>query len=210
MSTPEKQTTDASTGEWIDGGADIPLEQILAAPRRGTLTFEADDPEGDRSIGQMMRGSLPGMPPLVKASGWKANKSHGWKGLNKGQIVAYQGGGSRKLQIAGVMYNDRANQRVEAHSYRSLWIGMSVVHKKEYRRTDAEGSSVVLEPTEEPVKTSIPYRALIKVVELHMDGRMFQGDATTLSKGGWTYRIDADESVRAVAAAVATVVPAQA
>ena len=53
---------------------------------------------------------------------------------------------------------------------------------KEYRKTSEEGSEVVLEPTEEVVRMVIPYRALTKVVELYVDGRMHQGDASTLAK----------------------------
>ena len=41
-----------------------------------------------------------------------------------------------------------------------------------------------LEPTEEVVKVVIPYQAIVKLVELYADGRMMQGDATELTKGG--------------------------
>jgi len=77
-----------------------------------------------------------------------------------------------------------------------------VKHLKEYRRSDADGSEVVLEPTEEPVKSIIFYRALVKVVELYVDGRMFQGDASTLAKGGWTFKIDEGERIRAISSAI--------
>ena len=78
---------------------------------------------------------------------------------------------------------------------------MQVKHVPEYRRTDSEGSIVVLDPTEELVKVVIFYRALVKVVELGADGRMAQGDASALSKGGWSFKIDPSESVRAIAEA---------
>ena len=42
------QLKDPANGQWVDGGADIPLEQILAGPRRGLLEFESS--QGDRSI----------------------------------------------------------------------------------------------------------------------------------------------------------------
>ncbi len=57
------------------------------------------------------------------------------------------------------------------------------------------------EPTEEIVRCQIPYRALVKVVELYVDGRMFQGDASALSKGGWSFKLDAGERVRSIAIA---------
>ena len=80
--------------------------------------------------------------------------------------------------------------------------GTAVTHVKEYRKYDAEGSEIVLEPTEEPVKCLIHYRALVKVVELYVDGRMMQGDASSLSKGGWSFRLDAGERIRAIAIAI--------
>ncbi|MDP7559647.1 MAG: hypothetical protein QF745_03810, partial [Planctomycetota bacterium] len=43
------------------------------------------------------------------------------------------------------------------------------------------------------------YSALVKVVELYVDGRLFQGDASTLGNGGWSYRMSDEESIRAVA-----------
>ena len=82
-----------------------------------------------------------------------------------------------------------------------VWTGTSVRHLREYRKTDAEGSEIVLEPTEEPVRCIIFYRALVKVVELYVDGRMMQGDATALSKGGWTFKLEEGEKVRAIASA---------
>ena len=60
----------------------------------------------------------------------------------------------------------------------------------------------MLEPTEEPLEGIIFYRALVKVVELYVDGRMMQGDASALSKGGWSFKVDEGERVRAIAAAV--------
>ena len=79
---------------------------------------------------------------------------------------------------------------------------MGVSHLKEYHKSDAEGTEVSLEPTGKPVETSIKYPALVKVVELYVDGRMHQGDASTLSKGGWMFNITSEERVRAVAQAL--------
>ena len=59
----------------------------------------------------------------------------------------------------------------------------------------------MLEPTEEPVRCVIQYHALAKVVELLVDGRMMQGDASALSKGGWTFKINDEERIHAIASA---------
>ena len=185
---------DLATGEWIDGGADIPLEQILAGPKRGLLKFETSG--GDRSIGQMIGGTgQDGLPVEVKATGWKPGKKKGWAGLVKGQIITYQSDKSRELSVAVVLHNDKNNQRVEAHSCRSTWSGTTVRHLKEYRKSDSEGSEIVLEPTEEPVKVLIFYPALVKVVELLTGGRMMQGDSTALTRGGWSFKVREEERI---------------
>ena len=48
------QLKDLETGEMVAEGADIPLEQILAGPRRSMLRFEPVD--NGRSVGEMIRG----------------------------------------------------------------------------------------------------------------------------------------------------------
>ena len=98
-------------------------------------------------------------------------------------------------------YNDREQQSVEVHSCRSVWSGTSVRHLKEYRQTVAEGAGIALAPTDEPVRSIVLYQALVRAVELYVDGRMFQGDATTLSKGGWMFKVREEERVRAIAGA---------
>ena len=82
-----------------------------------------------------------------------------------------------------------------------MWTGIATRHLKEYRKSDATGTEIVLEPTEEPARCIIFYRALVKVVELYADGRMMQGDASALTKGGWTFKIDEGERVRVIACA---------
>eukprot|EP00973_Karenia_brevis_P052714 7325692-Karenia_brevis.AAC.1 len=62
----------------VDNGADIPLEQILAGPKRGQLQFEQGG--GNRSIGHMINGETD-VPYEVRATGWKPGKKKGWKGL---------------------------------------------------------------------------------------------------------------------------------
>ena len=59
---------DPATGEMVADGADIPLEQILAGPRRGHLHFESVD--DGRSVGEMIRGEKI-LPPAVVDTGWK-------------------------------------------------------------------------------------------------------------------------------------------
>ena len=64
---------DPATGKCVDNGADIPLEQILAGPKRGQLHFEPS--AGNRSIGQMIaREAAEELPGEVEAAGWKPGK----------------------------------------------------------------------------------------------------------------------------------------
>ena len=120
------------TGQLVEGGGNIPLEQILAGPRRSLLHFEPAD--GDRSIGQMLRKEgEDGLPVEVKAMGWKPGKKTGWKGLTRGQVVAYRPDASRKLAIGYILFNDEAQMSVEVHTCRSAWTDIVVTHRKEYR-----------------------------------------------------------------------------
>ena len=157
-------------------------------------------------MGQMVGGAdrPDRVPPEVKATGWKASVRKGWRGLRRGQVVAYQPDATRELRVGVVVYNDSSKDCVELHSCKPMWTGMNIIHKKEYRLTVAEGALIVTEPAEEAVKCMIFYRALVKVVELYVDGRMFQGDASALSKGGWAFKVDEHERVRAISSALLT------
>ena len=93
--------------------------------------------------------------------------------------------------IAIVLRNFKDQSSIEAHSCRSTWSGTAVLHLREYRRTTVgEGSQIVLEPTDEYVKVMVSYTAVIRTVELHVDGRLMQGDASALSKGGWSLKME--------------------
>ena len=186
------QLRDPATGEMVDGAADIPLEQILVGPRRSMLQFEESG--HDRSLGQMIEGKVTGLPEGVVATGYKPSKTKGWRGLVKGHVIVYRTDGSRELSVAMVDWNNRNEDSVVAVSHRTIWVGTTLVHKKEYRRTDTEGVEVVLEPTGEEVKLTIQYVNIVRKVELQQTGRMFQGDSTALAKGGWKFRVDQLES----------------
>jgi len=113
----------------VEGGINIPLEQILAGPRRSLLEFQKTSDV--RSVGQMLAGdNVAGtLPPEVVATGWKVGKKGGWKGLVRGQYIAYRPDASRRLAVAKVLYNDREAQSVEVHTCRSMWVGTAVLHK---------------------------------------------------------------------------------
>ena len=56
------------TGELVDEGANIPLDQILAGPRRPLLSFAEDSDV--RSVGAMIRGEGGGAQGHLAGGQW--------------------------------------------------------------------------------------------------------------------------------------------
>ena len=46
---------DPKTNDLVDNGANVPIDQILAGPRRSKIRFEPDETSEVRGIGQMIR-----------------------------------------------------------------------------------------------------------------------------------------------------------
>ena len=79
---------DPTTGRLLDEGANIPLDQILAGPRRARLTFPVDEESEVRGISQMLRRE--GAPPPGRVGLKGVGRRKGWPGLGAGAHVAYQ------------------------------------------------------------------------------------------------------------------------
>ena len=65
---------DPETGELVDKGANIPMDQILAGPYRSILSFKGSPGDSDddvRGIGQMLRreGAPPELAPITPHRG---------------------------------------------------------------------------------------------------------------------------------------------
>ena len=72
---------DPQSGKLVDGGAKIPLDQIVAGPRKARLRFEEE--EDVRPYSQMVgRDSLPVTEPLRR--GGTPSRTTGWGGCIKG------------------------------------------------------------------------------------------------------------------------------
>ena len=104
---------DPQTNELVDNGANIPLDQILAGPRRSKLAFEPDSQSEVRGIGQMLRReNAPHTQGRFKSTG----RRKGWTSLSGGAHVAYQtaekGPSANELTIARVIKNLQSEQRV--------------------------------------------------------------------------------------------------
>ena len=89
---------DPHTGQLLNGGASIPMDQLLAGPRRSKVEFKPDEESDVRSLGQMLRreGGAPPAPPLAGGlKGVAASRRRGWTGLGRGSYVANRVGPSR-------------------------------------------------------------------------------------------------------------------
>jgi hypothetical protein len=116
---------DPATGQMLEGGLDIPLDQILLGPKRSTLKFDEDDTE--RSVGMMLLGSDQAgqLPPGIQPTGWKPGQKKGWKGLSAGTHVAYRSSNSKELSVAKVLHNNREHSSIEVHTCKAIWSGIS-------------------------------------------------------------------------------------
>ena len=87
---------DPQSGKLVDGGAKIPLDQIVAGPRKARLRFEEEDDV--RPYSQMVgRDSLPVTEPLRR--GGTPSRTTGWGGCIKGP--RWRISASRKARTRG-------------------------------------------------------------------------------------------------------------
>ena len=186
---------DANTGVLVDEGKNIPLDQILAAPRRNRLLFDCGDDDGDpgpRSLGQMLRGEhAPELAPgrVVKKPGQRA----GWGNLTKGSYVVYRTGPTRELRVGRVLKNERPENRVLLHAHRGRFQGFRVIHLPEYR----EAGAITLTTTDDLHQALTLYSALIMTVELLVGGEINHSGTRSLSNNGWSLEVTTDEIVAA-------------
>ena len=98
------------SGELLDKGAYIPLDQIIGYPRRSKIEFEDDNEL--RSLGSMTRGE--GAPGTQKRPG----RRHGWTSLGVGSYVAYVTTAvstDRRVAVGLVARNNQEQQTNHVH-----------------------------------------------------------------------------------------------
>ena len=114
---------DPTTFQLVDDGANIPLDQILAGPRRAKLDFPPEEDTEVRGIGQML--PQEGAPPSGRSGLRGTGRRKGWSGLSLGAYVAYQttgqGPNAKDLSVGKVLRNAREEQKVLVHPYEGLW-----------------------------------------------------------------------------------------
>ena len=97
---------DAASGALVEGGRNIPLDQILAGPQRANpiLTFDTEDEV--RGVSQMLLDQT-GVGEATLRSGHYAGRRKGWGPLSYGCFVAFQtvpqGPKSRELTVGKVL-----------------------------------------------------------------------------------------------------------
>ena len=120
---------DPETGELVEGGTNIPVEQILAGPRRPALQF--GEPSELRSVGAMVRGEGSGGDLT------RPGRRAGWGHLAPGGYVAYQtvpqGPKAKDLTVGKVQANDRDGQTVLVQPHRARWLYVKITHELLYQ-----------------------------------------------------------------------------
>ena len=105
---------DPKTNQLVDNGVNIPIDQILAGPRRSKVRFEPDEDSEVRGIGQMIRREGADLAGPRHRGLRNVGQRKGWTGLSKGAYIAYQtisqGPKARELTIAKVLKNRSAEQ----------------------------------------------------------------------------------------------------
>ena len=174
---------DPATGKLVSDGALIPLDQILAGPRRARLEFAREEDSEVRPISKLIEGTT-NAPDSVLRSGFKAGRRAGWGPLAGGAIVAYQtianGPKSKELTIGRVLVNNRDQKQVFIQPYRAMWTGTRLVHRPLFQT--AEGYSLTPGPTE--AKETVRYEALVSQVEQLTGGELTHGCLRRLSDRG--------------------------
>ena len=186
---------DPVTGELVDKGRKIPLDQIVAGPRRARFAHLLEDKEGGdvRPISAMVQGSRTSSGEVLRD---RAGRKHGWTPLHKGCMVAYQtvanGPEAKELTIGRVIINDTQARIVTLQPYQACWSGTRIVHRPLYETP----VGFTLVPSAKEYTIQVRYEALVLQVELLTGGELGHGSSRSLSDRGWGLYINKNESLR--------------
>ena len=162
-----------STGELVDEGRKIPLDQILAGPRRSRLYWADVDDSDVRPMSKLLDGNRNASAELTRE--FYAGRRRGWGPLPPGSMVAYQtipnGPQSQELTIGRVLVNDRERLLVILQPYDAHWHRTKIIHRPYYQTP--YGYSLV--PTPHEARVSVRYEALVMQVELYPGSSLQMG-----------------------------------
>ena len=175
----------------VDGGAKIPLDQILAGPSRARLEFA--DESDLRPYSELIEGTRNASGTL--SSGYRAGVRGGWGPLATGDMVAYRtkfnGPDAKLVSVGRVLVNERDRMVVDIQPYQAKWSQTKVTHHPLYQTP----MGYTLVPGN-PAKESVLYPALVAQVELLTGGELMHSCARRLADRGWGLLININESVR--------------
>ena len=159
-------------------------ELVDRTPRRPTL--ELPEEAGTRSFADVAEEEVN------EAAGVPGPRK-GWGGLAKGHFVAYlRAGSDRELVVGKVEENVRQDRHVLVHCYQATWRNVAVRWRPVYFETVEQGDKETLETTGRPKQEPVRYAALVRVVELLIDGELAHASSRALDRSG--YRLYIPES----------------
>ena len=192
---------DPATQTLIDGGRNIPLDLILAGPRRSKLAFDAPQAEV-RGIGEMIRGEgappVTGLSTLVRGTGPRK----GWAPLGRGAYMAYKTAATvlaeTELTVGRVICNEKQEMRILVQPCRGIWQRVRATHHPEYLNPEGEETIEAQDHLEQ--EEVVRYAALVLEVEPYVGGELMHRCPRRLSDAGWGLKVRQPDQVACIRA----------
>jgi len=173
-----------SKGGLVSQGANIPLTQILAGPKRPPVRIDDEN-------------EVQGYSSLLAQPAFKMrqpSQKTGWEALAHGAVVTYQrfpiGDKSKLLSVGLILVNHPEEQTVVLQPYRAKWTHLKVIHQPQFQTR--EGYS--LEVTQQIAKERVPYKHIKFSVDLYRGGELTHGAVSAMGPGRWGIYVPDSES----------------
>ena len=106
--------------------------------------------------------------------------------MPRANFVAYlRAGSDRELVVGKVEENVRQDRHVLVHCYQAMWRNVAVRWRPFYFETVEQGDKETLEATGRPKQEPARYAALVRVVELLIDGELAHASSRALDRSGY-------------------------
>jgi hypothetical protein len=182
-----------ATGQLIENGANIPMDQVISGPSRAKLEFPPEEDSEQRPLSQMLSGVPGPESPVATRQALATGRNKGWSALTLGSVVVYQtklnGPAARQLQVGRVIVNLRDEKMVTLQPYRGSWRQVRVEHKPLYQSP----AGMTTEVGPQIAKETVRYSGLVSEVELLTGGELTAGSARRLSDRGWGLQVEEEE-----------------
>ena len=165
----------------------VPVGELIdRTPRRPTIALPEE--AGTRSLSDAQEGGEGG--------GVGVGQRKGWGNLAVGQFVAYIPGNSedrKYLAIGKVLQNTRQDRNILVQCMRATWTHVTLKWKLVYFLPVEQGDRETLEATGNPKTEPVKYSALIRVVDLLVEGELGHSCTRALDRSGYRLKIEADQ-----------------